>query len=41
VVASVIAAPTLIVHGAADPRVPPGQSLKLYTALAFFGRYLQ
>ena len=29
--------PTLIVHGAADPRVPPGQSLELYTALKWKG----
>lgn len=29
--------PTLIVHGAADPRVPPGQSLELYTALRWKG----
>jgi len=25
------------VHGAADPRVPPGQSLELYTALKWKG----
>ncbi|MDQ3069091.1 MAG: S9 family peptidase, partial [Acidobacteriota bacterium] len=29
--------PSLIVHGAADPRVPPGQSLELYTALKWKG----
>jgi len=29
--------PTLIIHGAADPRVPPGQSLELYTALKWKG----
>ena len=29
--------PALIVHGAADPRVPPGQSLELYTALKWKG----
>jgi dipeptidyl aminopeptidase/acylaminoacyl peptidase len=29
--------PTLIVHGAADPRVPPGQSHELYTALKWKG----
>ncbi len=29
--------PTLIMHGAADPRVPPGQSLELYTALKWKG----
>jgi dipeptidyl aminopeptidase/acylaminoacyl peptidase len=29
--------PTLIIHGAADPRVPPSQSLELYTALKWKG----
>jgi dipeptidyl aminopeptidase/acylaminoacyl peptidase len=29
--------PTLIIHGAVDPRVPPGQSLELYTALKWKG----
>jgi dipeptidyl aminopeptidase/acylaminoacyl peptidase len=29
--------PTLIIHGAADPRVPPTQSLELYTALKWKG----
>lgn len=29
--------PSLIVHGAADPRVPPGQSIELYTALKWKG----
>ncbi len=29
--------PTLIIHGAADPRVPPGQSIELYTALKWKG----
>ena len=29
--------PTLIIHGAIDPRVPPGQSLELYTALKWKG----
>ena len=33
----VIAAPALIIHGAADPRVPPGQSLEFYTALKWKG----
>ena len=29
--------PTLIIHGAADPRVPIGQSLEMYTALKWRG----
>jgi dipeptidyl aminopeptidase/acylaminoacyl peptidase len=29
--------PTLIIHGAADPRVPPTQSVELYTALKWKG----
>jgi dipeptidyl aminopeptidase/acylaminoacyl peptidase len=29
--------PTLIIHGAADPRVPPGQSMELYTAMKWKG----
>lgn len=29
--------PTLIIHGAVDPRVPPGQSQELYTALRWKG----
>ncbi len=29
--------PTLIIHGAADPRVPPSQSLEMYVALRWKG----